>query len=148
MIGHLYTADFKAAAALEIDSIERCDTFEWVSKAEQTTAILPLKWIFIYKFDSDGYLLKYKVRICVRGDLQFTDQDIYTATLASRTFRALIAISAAFNLKMRQFDTVNAFVNSQLNEEILYHPLDGFRRLRHCWRLCRALYGLKQSFIL
>jgi hypothetical protein len=31
--------------------------------------ILPLKWVFLYKTDSNGFLSKFKARICVRGDL-------------------------------------------------------------------------------
>ncbi|EDN09823.1 predicted protein [Histoplasma mississippiense (nom. inval.)] len=27
--------------------------------------VIPLQWVFIYKFDDDGYLIKFKARICV-----------------------------------------------------------------------------------
>ena len=60
--------------------------------------VVPLMWVFTYKFDEDGYLYKFKARLCVRGDLQAQYGDTYAATLAARTFRALIAISAAFSL--------------------------------------------------
>ena len=57
-------------------------------------------WVFTYKFDTNGYLIKYKARICVRGDLQkFGLQDTYAATLAARTFRTLMAITAYFDLE-------------------------------------------------
>jgi hypothetical protein len=60
--------------------------------------IIPLKWVFTYKNDSDGYLTKYKARIVVRGDLQDADpQDVYAATLASKVFRVLMALVAAFH---------------------------------------------------
>ena len=43
---------------------------------------MPLKWVFLYKFDQDGYLFKCKAKICVRGDLQEGDPyDTYVATL-------------------------------------------------------------------
>jgi hypothetical protein len=45
-------------------------------------------WVFTYKFDEDGYLLKYKARLVVRGDLQEQYGDTYAATLAARLFRA------------------------------------------------------------
>ena len=32
--------------------------------------IIPLKWVWKYKFDEDGYLTKHKARLCVRGDLE------------------------------------------------------------------------------
>ena len=45
-------------------------------------------WVFDYKFDEDGYLLKYKARLVVRGDLQEQYGDTYAATLAARLFKA------------------------------------------------------------
>jgi hypothetical protein len=40
-------------------------------------------WVFTNKFNKDGYLLKEKARIVVRGDLYITDDDTYAATLAA-----------------------------------------------------------------
>jgi hypothetical protein len=41
-------------------------------------------WVFIYKFDTDSYLEKFKVQVCVRGDLQdHTNYNTYTAMLAA-----------------------------------------------------------------
>jgi Reverse transcriptase (RNA-dependent DNA polymerase) len=37
-----------------------------------------------------------------------------------------MAISAAFDLEASQFDAINAFVNSDLNEEIYYQPPEGY----------------------
>jgi hypothetical protein len=56
--------------------------------------------VFKYKFNTDGYLEKFKARLCARDDLQSTDQDTYAATLTAKTFRALMIISAAFDLKI------------------------------------------------
>lgn len=48
---------------------------------------IPLTWVFAYKFDTNGYVTKFKARICVRGDLQpKSDKDTYAATLAARVF--------------------------------------------------------------
>ena len=55
--------------------------------------LVPLIWIFTYKFDSNGYLLKFKARICARGDLLESEDDPYAATLASQSFRAMMAIA-------------------------------------------------------
>jgi hypothetical protein len=81
-----------------------------------------------YKFDTDGHLVKFKARLCVRGDLQPTQQDMYAATLATRTFRALIAMAAAFDLEIWQYDAVIAFINSCVDDEIFCECPDGFRR--------------------
>jgi hypothetical protein len=57
--------------------------------------------MFKYKFDEDDYLIKYKIRLCVREDLQRIDQDTYAAILIARIFRALMTLAAAFDLKTR-----------------------------------------------
>jgi hypothetical protein len=38
----------------------------------------------------------------------------YIATLATRLFRIFIAIIAYFNLEIKQFDVINAFVNAKI----------------------------------
>jgi Reverse transcriptase (RNA-dependent DNA polymerase). len=110
---------------------------------------LPLTWVFTYKFDSNGLLVKHKARICVRGDLQkMSTEEKYSATLAVRTARAIFALAAAFDLDTAQFDAVNAFLNSLLDEEVYVEMPPGLfpasRRIR-CWKLLRALYGLRKS---
>ena len=145
---HPYSSEFKLAADREIQELTKRGTYKWVSKGTASSPPLPLLWVFKYKFDTDGYLTKFKARLCVRGDLQTTEQDTYAATLAARTFRALMAISAAFDLEAHQFDAVNAFVNSDLDEEIYCQPPEGYQRPDSTWLLLRALYGLKQSPLL
>jgi hypothetical protein len=38
----------------------------------------------------------------------------YIATLATRLFRIFIAIIAYFDLEIKQFDVINAFVNAKI----------------------------------
>lgn len=95
--------------------------------------------------------------ICVRGDLRpLNSLETRAATLAVRTFRALMAIAAYFDLDMVQMDGVNAFCNSQMDEEIYVGLPEGAKELgllptTHpglALRLMRALYGLCHSPIL
>jgi len=111
--------------------------------------VIPLMWVFTYKFDNAGYLLKFKARICVRGDLQSTQEDTYAATLALKTFRALMAIAAFFDLEIWQADAVNAFLNSDIPNEVFIEYPDGFKKGKEkILRLLKALYGLKESPLL
>jgi len=150
MLSHQFKDQFLAAATKEYTDLERRDTFRHVSKTSAITAdILPLMWVFIYKFDTDGFLSKFKARICVRGDLQApTQHDTYAATLAARTFRSIMAVAAAFDLEMFQFDAVNAFTNSAMDETVYCACPEGFQEPGKCWLLQRALYGLRTSPLL
>jgi hypothetical protein len=136
---------FQAAAELEHIALVARGTFKkvWRPTGKQ---IIPLKWVFTYKFDQDGYLIKAKARICVRGDLQqMTREDTAATTLAARTFRTLMAIAAAFDLDIRQIDALNAFVNSEIDEEVYTWMADGFSESGYVYQLQRAHYGLRRS---
>jgi hypothetical protein len=75
----------------------------------------------------------------------------YAATLASRSFRIGTAIAAYFDLEIKQFDVVNAFINAVRNSElplvICKLPL-GFKKPGYVTKVDRALYGLRDSLVL
>jgi hypothetical protein len=139
---------FKMAAQKEIQDLEKRGTWQLIDSESLNSSIrpLPLKWVFTYKFDTDGYLDRFKARICVRGDLQpFSNQDNYAATLAAKVFRSLMAITAIFDLEAIQLDAINAFVNGTLDEEVYTYMPDGFKVPGKVLHLVRALYGLRRS---
>jgi hypothetical protein len=92
MLRHPHTVQFLAAAEKECQDLARKDTFECIPTFKLDLKLLPLTWVFKYKIDSDGYLVKHKARLCATGDLQTTEEDTYAATLASQSFRAYIAV--------------------------------------------------------
>ena len=56
----------------------------------------------------------------------------YATTLALRLFRISVAIIAYFDLKIKQFDVVNAFINAVRSSELLlviYKLPLGFEKL-------------------
>ena len=59
-----------------------------------------------------------------------------------------MAIMAAFNLEARQYDIVNAFTNSELDETVHCACPEGYTKEGSCLLLLRALYGLRRSLIL
>jgi hypothetical protein len=69
-------------------------------------------------------------------------------TLASTTFRTLMAITARFNLETRQLDVINAFVNCDLDEIVYIRLLPGFKKPGKILLLKKALYRLRQSSLL
>jgi hypothetical protein len=68
----------------EYNDLKRCGTFKTVPKEEvNNEQILPLKWVFKYKFNSNSYLQKFKAQLCVCRDLQITKEETYAVTLAA-----------------------------------------------------------------
>ena len=150
MKNHQHAAGFAQAMKVELDQLQAKGVWKVVPKKEALQSgrnSIPLTWVFKYKFDEEGYLTKYKARLCARGDLQETQQNTYAATLAIGIFRALMAIVAAFDLETRQYDALNAFINSELDEPTYCHPPEGWEGSTGdiALLLLRALYGLKQS---
>jgi hypothetical protein len=124
---HAHGKQFKTAAATEFDNCWKKGTFASLDiTVENTADAVPLMWVFSYKFNEDGYLVKYKARLVVRGDLQAQYGDTYAATLAARLFRALMALACAFNLKAMQYDVPNAFLNAFLDRILYVRTPDGF----------------------
>ncbi|KJZ69618.1 hypothetical protein HIM_10981 [Hirsutella minnesotensis 3608] len=146
---HRFGDDFKKAAEAEWQTLQARETFREVPRNQAHSKPLPLTWVFKYKFDKHGFLTKFKARLCVRGDLQqLGDKDTYAATLAGRSFRILMAITAKFDLETRQLDAVNAFTNSFLDEDVFVMFPDGYHRQGWTLKLIRALYGLRRSPLL
>ncbi|KAF2688978.1 hypothetical protein K458DRAFT_414646 [Lentithecium fluviatile CBS 122367] len=79
-------------------------------------------WVFTYKYDGDGYPYKYKARLVARGDLQQAHDDAYAATLAARTFRAVIALANQFDLELIQYDARRRHDQDPWEAEACYVP--------------------------
>ena len=57
-------------------------------------------------------------------NLQHIEQNIFVITLAIKIFRAFMTIIAAFDLKIKQYDAINAFINSKIDEFIYCYTFD------------------------
>lgn len=66
--------------------------------------ILDCMWVYIYKQNKKGRLVKCKARLVVRGDQEKRDdlRDTYAAILAARSLRTFMAIAARFDLELKQ----------------------------------------------
>ena len=148
---HPKREEFLLACRNELRELDSKGTFKLVHSGtleEEEIAdvtLLPLMWVFKYKIDSDGYLTKYKSRLVARGDLQTTEEDTYAATAAIQTFRAMMAIAAGFDLEVKSYDVMNAYVNAELKEPIYCKLPPGNEMEGKALQLTRALYGLKHS---
>ena len=80
------------------------------------------------------------------------EEDMYTSTLAVRSFQMFITIAVKFDLKLKQWDAVNVFVHMSLNGKPMYMKMPlGWRGPRfprkgepagNILRLNKALYSL------
>ncbi len=148
MLRHSHDEKFRKAVQIKFDAIDDRNTWKIMNKSENQK-IISLKWVFIYKNDSNDYFTKYKARIMMKNDLQNADsQNVYAITLTLKIFRILMTLVIAFHLKTRQLDVVNAFLNAQ-NDELVYCQMsDDYRLDDKCYKVIKALYDQRKSFLL
>ena len=78
MLKHQYSAEFKKATNKEFEALLAKGTFKYIkaSEIDSKAQVIPLMWIFTYKIDQDGSLLKYKAQLVVQGGLQYIEEDV------------------------------------------------------------------------
>lgn len=143
---HRFKKEWYQAMKEEFDKQLSTKTLEWVKEKESINSrLIPLTWVWRYKTDNNGILLKFKARLCARGDLQSTIHDTYAATLSAKLFRLMCCLIAKFEMETIQLDAVNAFLNAALPQPIFLFPPDGFNNPGHVLKCHKALYGLKEA---
>jgi hypothetical protein len=149
MLRHSHVEKFIKAAQMKYDVIEMKKTWKIVDKRNDYKLIL-LKWVFIYKFDSNVFFFKYKARIVIRDDLQKINnaQNVYAATFALKIFRMMMILVADFHFKIRQLNAVNVFLNVFNDEKIYYHMSNEYKNFKKILKLLQALYNQRKSFLL
>ncbi len=138
------------AADDEIKSLTELQT--WVlTELPAGKHTIGCKWVFKVKSDSYGKPCRYKARLVAKGFSQKYGED-YEVTFApvakQSTFRTLLAVAAARNLKVRHYDVKTAFLNGDIKEELYMCQPEGYvvpGKEHLVCKLNKSLYGLKQS---
>ena len=69
LTNHPLSQEFITIINIEYEALWDRGTFKKSLITGIDLFILPLMWVFTYKLDEDGYLLKVKARLIVHGDL-------------------------------------------------------------------------------
>jgi hypothetical protein len=149
MLRHSHAEKFLKAAQMKYDVIETKKTWKIVDKRDDYK-LISLKWVFIYKSDSNDFLFKYKARIVIRDDLQKVNnaQNVYAATFASKIFRMMMTFVADFHFKIKQLNAVNVFLNVFNDEKIYCHMSNEYKQFKKILKLLRALYDQRKFSLL
>lgn len=139
---------WKGAMKEEFDSLQANRTWQLVELPPGKTPI-KCKWVYKTKRDTHGKVIRHKARLVAKGYTQVEGVDYhetFSPVVRFSTIRYLMAIAAKFDLNIRQFDVVTAFLHGTLDEEIYMTQPEGFsdNSNRVC-KLIKSIYGLKQS---
>jgi hypothetical protein len=138
----------------ELSSLFERDCFDVVPISEaRNRQIVPCTWALRKKRRPDGSLIKYKARLCLRGDQMregltgnesADEQDGYSPVVVWATTRMMLTVSVKYGLHATQVDFNNAFVQAPLKEPMFMSLPPGFdQQTGHCLRLTKSLYGHK-----
>ena len=111
--------------------------------------MIDAKWVYTWKVDEHGWVVKAKSRLVARGFKQREGVDFgetFASTVSSSCVRLLSAIACECDLDLCHFDVDQAFVQSDFEEDVFLRLPKGCGDLSgKVVRLNKSLYGLKQA---
>ena len=110
--------------------------------------MIDAKWVYTWKVDEHGWVVKAKSRLVARGFKQREGVDFgetYAPTVSSSCVCLLSAIACECDLDLCHFDVDQAFVQSDLEDVFLRLPKGCGDLSGKVVRLNKSLYGLKQA---
>jgi len=123
-------------------------TWELVDKPMDAVP-LSNKWVFVWKHDKEGQILKYKAHLVARGFSQrpgFDYVETHSPVVQLESIRALLAIAITKHFSIQQMDVKGAYLNGILKETMYMRQPKGFTDgSNQVCKLIKTLYGLKQS---
>jgi hypothetical protein len=134
----------------EVNSLKERKTWELVRLPDGRQAI-QCKWVFKTKYHPNGKIDKFKACIVAKGYTQKAGVDYsetFSPVVKFKTVHIVMAITAADDLEIVQFDIKTAFLNGDIAELLYMEQPEGFIDKDHPDYICllrKALYGLKQA---
>ena len=131
-------------------ALKKNATWKVVSLPNNKEAI-GCRWIFSFKYNSDGTIERYKVRLVAKLFTQTYGteyQETFAPIAKLNTIRVLFSLAANLDWPLSQMDVKNTFLNGKLEEKVYMEVPLGFKDERASGKVCKlkkAIYGLKQS---
>lgn len=103
----------------ELDNMTNLKVYNIVKDIPENATLITTRWVFKYKRDSNGKIIKRKARLVARGYTQEFGNDFrctYAPSLKMDTLRIFISISINLNFKIKQIDINSAYLNAPLKE--------------------------------
>ena len=137
--------EWQDACSRELEALRKCEVFELVPRPKYRK-VIKNQWVFDVK--PDGHK---RARLIAKGFSQVEGLDydqIFSPVVQFETVHLILSMAALENWTISGLDVQNAFLYSDLDEEIYMEQPEGFcvqGQEHYVLRLKRALYDLKQA---
>ena len=137
--------EWQNACLQELEVLRRCNVYELVQHP-RGCKVIKNRWVFYVK--TDGHK---KAHLVAKGSSQVEGLDydqVFSPVVRFETVHLILAMAALGNWTISGLDVRNAYLYSELDEEIYMEQPEGFcvpNLEHHVIRLKKALYGLKQA---
>lgn len=141
----------KWIAAMEDEYNSLMTNGTWTLIENKGQKVIPCKWVFKLKRDSEGNICRYKARLVAKGFHQsygIDYEETFSPVVRYSSLRVLIALAVEQNLKMHHLDIDTAFLYGKLEENVFMVQPEGFIVEGEETKVChlnKSLYGLKQA---
>ena len=137
----------------ELQDLFKSRSFEFVSQDEvlkQGKEIVPMTWAFCKKHHPSGKVYCFKVRVCMRRDLQrencANNNVSFVPVVERTTIRMLFLLSIIEEWSMASIDFKNAFAQATLRKPIHLELLPGYVQANpgakdRVMKIKKSLYG-------
>ena len=113
---------------VEFKGLVSLNAFEFVDVVPDGVNVVSARWVFAWKVDKDGNIVKPKARLVARGFSQVHTVDFletYAPTPAASSVKLLVAIAVKNNWGLRQLDVKQAFIQADLDFNVFMKLRDG-----------------------
>ena len=132
----------------ELQSLGINHTWDIVERPDGCN-VVGYKWVFKYKYDEYGNVVRFKARLVAKGYTQRENVDYfetYSPVARMCSIRFLFALMVLFQMFVHQLDVITAFLNPVLDEVVYMAVPEGVTAPPNTvLQLRKTIYGLKQS---
>ena len=138
--------EWKDAMREKMSALEKNKICEIVERPKGKN-IVDCKWIFTLKNKADGSLEIHKAKLVAKGYTQTYEvdyQETFAPVAKKNIVRIMLSLATHYNWQLLQYDVKNAFLHSDLDDEIYMTIPPGFEGNtgNKVCKLKKALYGL------
>ncbi|MEO5660525.1 MAG: reverse transcriptase domain-containing protein, partial [Polaromonas sp.] len=139
---------WRQAMNVEISALDENKT--WILKSlPPGRQAIDSMWLYDYKYDANGNIVRYKARLVAKGYSQLEGIDYhetFAPVMKYKSLRIILALVVIMDLELVQMDVVTAFLHAEIKEQVYMKQPQGYEQGNNLvCLLLKALYGTKQA---